>query len=263
MEILDVFAKRSIGFLHGGGSKATSHLLAQLKLKGNEKILEVGVGTGASLVAIKSIFPKVNIIGVEVNSTMRKKAKKRLQFCGVSNVSIYDAPMNAPYPFPDSSFDIILLESVLAIQSLEGIHWMLSEFNRLLKNGGQLAFNETIWLPNQDPLKIKAFNESCLNHFGIIQSNDQLLDVNAWKNLLVTQGWEIEYCTEVEAWRGKMQYGWRNKLSLLFSFLGVMKTKFHPQQIRETKQIKKIEKEIYAKNNCKMNAYIFISKKVE
>ena len=46
---------------------------------------------------------------------------------------------------------------------------MLDEFDRLLKSGGQLAFNETIWLPNQDPLKIKAFNESCLNHFGIIQ----------------------------------------------------------------------------------------------
>ncbi|MDB4728367.1 class I SAM-dependent methyltransferase, partial [Saprospiraceae bacterium] len=199
----------------------------------------------------------------EINSTMRKKAKKRLQFCGIIDTQIYNVPINSPYPFPDASFDIILLESVLAIQTLNGLHWMLDEFDRLLKSGGQLAFNETIWLPNQDPLKIKAFNESCLNHFGIIQSNDELIDVNAWKNLLFTKGWKIEYCKKVEEWQGKMTYGWRNHLSLLFSIIGGFKAKFQSQQIQDTKAIKKLEDEIYAKNKCKMNAYIFISKKVK
>ena len=146
MKILDFFAVQASGFLHGGGAKGSQHLFSQLKLSGNESILEVGVGTGASLVALKSIWPDLNLVGVEVNEQMLETAKKRLQFCGLKDVTINKIDPNVSYPFQDASFDLVIVESVLAIQSIEGLEKLLVEIHRILKPRGVLAINETIWL---------------------------------------------------------------------------------------------------------------------
>ena len=244
MKILDFFAVQASGFLHGGGAKGSQHLFSQLKLSGNESILEVGVGTGASLVALKSIWPDLNLVGVEVNEQMLETAKKRLQFCGLKDVTIHKIDPNVSYPFQDASFDLVIVESVLAIQSIEGLEKLLVEIHRILKPRGVLAINETIWLPNQDSEQIRLFNQFCLEHFGIIQSNDELQDIDQWKTFLQEKGWKVKYCEKVENWEGNLSFGWRNSLSKVYSWIEKSKKYFDQTHRRQAQEVKSLEKTV-------------------
>ena len=261
MEILDFFAERSAGFLHGAGREGTRHLLSVLNLQGREKVLEVGVGTGATLVALKSIWPQLDITGVEASPNMLQRAQQRLRFCGLAEVSVHAILPDQMYPFADNSFDVVLVESVLAIQETGRLERMLTEIQRLLKPGGRLAMNETLWLPGQAPASLRAFNEQCRQHFGIIQSNDELPDVEAWKKLLVNKGWVIEYCERVEAQQGKIRFGWRNWLSELFSRWGRFRAPFRPQHSRQASWLKNTEAQLFAKGEQRLNAYLLVATK--
>ncbi len=262
LEVLDFFAQRSAGFLHGAGLRGTRHLLSELQLQGQESVLEIGVGTGATLVALKSIWPQLDLQGLDVSPAMLQSAQRRLRFCGWSQIPLRQVEPQAPYPFPDNSFDVVLVESVLAIQSLDNLQQMLTEIHRILRPGGRLACNETLWLPGQSPAELQAFNERCREHFGIIQSLAELPDVEAWKGVLNGEGWNLEYCERVEAREGTITFGWRNRLSQFYSKWSDWRARRDPQHAHQAKWLQEIEKELLPPGQQRLNAYLMISRKV-
>lgn len=259
MNALDFFAQQSTGYLHGGGQKGTQQLLAQFQLEGHEKLLEIGVGTGASLVAVKSLWPALDVSGVEVNPLMLQKAKARLRFCQLSSIPIHKVTPDGPYPFPDAHFDQVLVESVLAIQPLERLSKIFDEIERILKPGGVLAFNETLWLPQQELSQIRAFNQACLQHFGIIQASDELVDLDAWKNWLSNRNWNIRYCEKVKEEQATRNLGWRHLLSTAYSKLGKVKSRLDRNHRQDASQLKSLEKELFAKYPLRLKAYILLA----
>lgn len=82
-DILAWFEAVNSGYLHPFGEPATEALIQKAGLQGNEKVLEVGFGTGATLVKIISRFPALQFHGVDYASGMLEKTRRRLKYCGI------------------------------------------------------------------------------------------------------------------------------------------------------------------------------------
>lgn len=82
--ILEYFQETSKGFIHPKEKAATSILLQNLNPLQGEKILEIGFGTGTSLVKVFSKQNKFELCGVEKNKNMIERTYSRLKFCGIA-----------------------------------------------------------------------------------------------------------------------------------------------------------------------------------
>ena len=100
------------------------------------RILDVGCGTGASLIDFKKIFGRsVEVFGVEVVHLQVDLAKEKIKQHGVwAEVKWYDGQ---ELPFPENYFDAIYTSDVLG--HVKDVQTWLAELNRVLKPGGVLA----------------------------------------------------------------------------------------------------------------------------
>ena len=98
------------------------------------RILEVGVGTGISLL---SYSRKNRLVGVDISAGMLRKARKRVIEHHLTNVEAL-AVMDAKHlAFPDTAFDAVVAQYVItAVPDPEAT---LDEFARVLKPGGEIV----------------------------------------------------------------------------------------------------------------------------
>jgi ubiquinone/menaquinone biosynthesis C-methylase UbiE len=176
LSYIDFLAKFGIGGAHPGGITLTKHILSQEKITKNTKILDAGCGTGQTAAYLYEQYG-AKVTGLDINSIMIEKAKRRFQQFHMPIQLVHGSVENIP--FDDSSFDLVLSESVLAFVNKPRA---LKEFYRVLKKGGRLIANEmTInTKPNpQEELEITKF-------YNI----DSLLLETDWSNLLSKTGFE-------------------------------------------------------------------------
>ncbi len=115
--------------LEPGRREAFKHLLP----KPNQKVLEIGIGTGTSL----SLYPhNTHIVGIDISEGMIHKAKKRLASLGNGHkVELY--VMDAcNLEFPDNSFDAVIASYV--ITTVPDPHKLCREILRVIRPGGQI-----------------------------------------------------------------------------------------------------------------------------
>ncbi|MCI0184325.1 class I SAM-dependent methyltransferase [Sulfoacidibacillus ferrooxidans] len=130
MDYHDALAALGAGSAHPGGFSITREWMAQIALTTDDKVLEIGCGTGRTSCEIAQRFGCV-VLGVDRNVNMIHKARKRamelqapVQFSVVSGDT---------FPFPDGEFDAIIAESVSVFnEPLTVLH----EYYRLLKATG-------------------------------------------------------------------------------------------------------------------------------
>lgn len=105
-----------------------------LHLRRNDRILEVGVGTGVSL----SLYPHdVRIVGVDYSRGMLEQAERRVHEEGLRHVELHH--MDAcQMTFADSSFDVVLAAYVLT--AVPDHRAVMREMVRVCKPGGRIVF---------------------------------------------------------------------------------------------------------------------------
>lgn len=106
-----------------------------LKAKRYARTLELGCGTGKNTPFLSSVSDEM--WAVDFSEGMLKKAKEKLK---LDNVSFSMADITKPWPFPDSSFDLIAVNLVL--EHIEDLHFIFSEASRTLKKGGKFFICE-------------------------------------------------------------------------------------------------------------------------
>ena len=120
--------------------KASSHqkewggrLISELKLRGDERILDLGCGDGALTAEIAHIVPKGKVIGIDASESMietaRKHSEENLKFI-IKDINDLDF---------EAEFDLIFSNAAL--------HWiknhsaLFKNVFRSLRDGGMVRFN--------------------------------------------------------------------------------------------------------------------------
>lgn len=117
-------------------AKAKKREAGAHSLKEPFRILDVGCGTGGSVIDFKRLFGRqVDVVGVDVVKLQTDVAEKKLKQHGIyAEIQWYDGEK---LPFADLSFDAIYTSDVLG--HVADVPAWLSELSRVLKGGGVIA----------------------------------------------------------------------------------------------------------------------------
>jgi SAM-dependent methyltransferase len=211
-------------------------MIELLEAKENEKILEIGFGTGATLVQMATHY-EAEFFGYETSEVMYQKALKRMRFCKMhKKINLQLIEKKNHFPAPDNTFDRVYAESIIAIQEDSDFLNLLLEIKRVLKPNGVLIFNETIWLDSTSISRAQKINSECKKSFGIIQSNHEYLHITDWKNLLMKIGFNPELELNVaDITSQKNKNSTRTLNSDIFTIIGKIKATTSLSMRREWK----------------------------
>ena len=139
-----MFASSRFGKFH-----ARDRLLARLKLRGDEAVLDVGCGHGLLLIAAAKLLPRGHATGIDLWSQVdqfdnsREATLKNAALEGVAQrVSVRDGDMRK-MPFADRSFDAIVAHfAIHNVRRREGRREAIREIVRTLNRGGQVAISD-------------------------------------------------------------------------------------------------------------------------
>ena len=106
--------------------------LERMGIKPNDKILEVGVGTGINV----SLYPShCHVTGIDFSALMLEKARERVVKKGVTNVRLQEMDA-ANLTFADDSFDIVYAPYVISVVS-DPVR-VVNEMRRVCRPGGKI-----------------------------------------------------------------------------------------------------------------------------
>lgn len=124
----------------GGERKARELGLQLLNAQAGERILEIGFGTGHSLIALaEAVGESGHVSGVDIAEGMLAITSKRVERESLRrrvSLTVGEAP---PLAYDDGNFDAVVLSFTLELFPLDTIPVLLSEIRRVLVPGGRLG----------------------------------------------------------------------------------------------------------------------------
>ena len=140
---------------HPGRKTAIEHL----HCRPDQRILEVGVGTGLSL----PMYPSnVKVVGIDLSNEMLEKARERTQ--GLPQVEDLLRMDAEAMTFPDNSFDKVVAMYVASV--VPNVETLYSEIRRVCKPGGEIIFLNHFQNKNQIIRKAEHFIQPLARYLG-------------------------------------------------------------------------------------------------
>lgn len=132
---------RAYDFIADGGEHvARERGLALLNVHPGEAALEIGYGTGHSLVALASaVGPSGHVTGIDISTRMRDVAAQRVAEAKLTervDLKVGNVP---PFPADLGTFDVVTMSFALELFPLETIPAVLAECRRVLRSHGRLG----------------------------------------------------------------------------------------------------------------------------
>jgi 2-polyprenyl-3-methyl-5-hydroxy-6-metoxy-1,4-benzoquinol methylase len=116
--------------------------VAPAELEG-KRILDFGCGSGSSTMVLARMFPRSEIVGVELSPELLGLARRRKDFYGYANQTFVLSPVGTTLPEGLGTFDVVVLSAVFE-------HLLPAERKNLMpqlwahvKAGGVLLLNQT------------------------------------------------------------------------------------------------------------------------
>ena len=184
-----------------GEHKAREAGEVALNVRAGERVLEVGCGTGRSLVHFSNqAGDQGSVTGLDVSTGMIAVAKKRTsKETTASPIEFVEADAREldPAVFPDNSFDAAFASFTLELFPLEDIATVLAEIKRVLKPDGRLGIvsMSVVKEPNHPSLLERAYIWMHQHFPHLVDC--QPIDVHAH---LETAGFKIQSSEEIEIW---------------------------------------------------------------
>src|SRR5258708_20293942 len=132
-----------------GKFRARDRILARLKLRGDEAVLDVGCGHGLLLIAAAKLLPRGHAVGIDLwsqweqSDNSREATLRNAALEGVAQrVSVHDGDMRK-LPFAVRTFDATVAHfAIHNVRGREGRREAIREIVRTLKQGGQVAISD-------------------------------------------------------------------------------------------------------------------------
>ncbi len=140
------------------GYQRNIHELARaLNAQAGQRVLDAGSGTGNLSILLKS--KGVRVTSFDFSSSAQRKHKKK-----DPDADLVEGSLEEPLPFPDGHFDAVCCASVLFALSEEGCELSLSEFQRVLRPGGQLVLTVPAAEASLERLVVMYFQGLVMKH---------------------------------------------------------------------------------------------------
>jgi ubiquinone/menaquinone biosynthesis C-methylase UbiE len=124
-----------------------------LKPRPGETILEIGFGTGHTLVALaKAVGPNGKVFGLDLSDKMARLAKEHLAQAGLLDRARLRCGDAAQLPYTAGGLDAVFMSFTLELFDTPEIPKVLSECHRVLRPGGRLVVVGMSKEGAQDPL---------------------------------------------------------------------------------------------------------------
>jgi ubiquinone/menaquinone biosynthesis C-methylase UbiE len=108
-------------------------------LRNGHFVLDAGSGTGhATVAAARAVGPQGRVVAVDVSAEMCERARQKVMALGLATVEVRQGD-GAALALPAGSFDAVICAS--ALYTFPDIQAALSEWGRVLKPGGRVAFS--------------------------------------------------------------------------------------------------------------------------
>ena|SRR3989344_915055 len=119
--------------LIGFGDQQREKIVKLCKLQREEKLLDVGCGTGSLLIAAKRLHPDNEMVGIDIDKKVLEIAKRKLDSTSVQLINTGAENL----PFPEKSFDVVVSTLIFHHLPTEIKRKALLEINRVLKPDGR------------------------------------------------------------------------------------------------------------------------------
>jgi ubiquinone/menaquinone biosynthesis C-methylase UbiE len=106
------------------------------------RLLDYGCGSGSSAVALASLFPRTEIVGVDLVQGNVAVARARAQHHNVVNATFFTAPSATEVPAEIGTFDFILLSAVYEHLLPDERRILMPRIWKTLRLGGVLLLNQ-------------------------------------------------------------------------------------------------------------------------
>ena len=181
-----LLAKLGKRILRPGGRALTAKLLEQAKPSGDDDIVELGPGVGATAEVLLRANPR-SYRGVDPNPEGRDAVKNILKKHPRADYVVADARETG---LEDASADLVVGEAMLTIQDDAGKNAIVAEAARLLRPGGRYAIHEMAWRPDHTDEERETARRELSR---VIKVGARPLTLEGWKELLATHGLEAEW----------------------------------------------------------------------
>ena len=111
-------------------------------LPGVARILDVGCGPGGWVNEVAQHYPHIEVIGIDISKNTINYAKAHAQVRKLNNAHFVVMNALKPLDFPDASFDIVNMRTVVGFVPLTEWVAYLTECKRVLRSGGMLRLTE-------------------------------------------------------------------------------------------------------------------------
>lgn len=165
---------------HPGGWAATERLLAHLNLKSGELAIDLGCGSGRTLIYAAEKFG-IKVVGVDLIPSLASQAFKKLQVKGLKGFAIV-ADIRF-LPFRSETFHVAWAESVFVFLPKPEA---FIEVARVLKPEGRFGMIELTWRDKPQPKHCERTRQF------LEVERYEVLTVQDWVRMLESSGLELK-----------------------------------------------------------------------